>query len=65
MAKTALNSAGTVLFIGVVAVPVHYLAGLEWPWAIVVGAAASIGLRWLINRVALAHLRKPPLAGGR
>ena len=51
MAKTALNSAETVLVIGVVAVPVHYFAGLEWPWAIAVGAAASIALRWLVNRV--------------
>ena len=29
--------------------PVHYLGGLDWPWAIVVGAAASMLLRLLIH----------------
>jgi hypothetical protein len=64
MAKTALNSAGSILLIVAVAVPVHYLGGLEWPWAIVIGAAGSITLRRLVHGGSVAGLRKPPAAGG-
>ena len=65
MSKRALVYAESVAFIVAVAVPVHYLGGLEWPWAIVIGAAASIMLRWLIHSETGARLRRRPLAGGR
>ena len=65
MSKTALTYAETLVFIVAISVPVHYLAGLDWPWAIVIGAAASIALRWLIHRAVAIRLRRPPLAGGR
>ena len=64
MFKTALSTAENVAVIAAVGVPVHYLAGLDWPWAIVIGAAVSIALRWLIRGGTLARVRKPPLAGG-
>jgi hypothetical protein len=64
MFKTALTYVEAVVLIAAVSVPVHFLAQVDWPLAIGIGAAASIALRWLIHRVAPAHLRKP-LAGGR
>ena len=65
MAKTALSYVERVLLIVAVGVPVHYLGGLDWPWAIVIGAAASIALGWLIHSGTVARGRKPPVAGGR
>jgi hypothetical protein len=32
-----------------VAVAVHYIAGLDWPWAIVAGAAVSMIVRGLLR----------------
>ena len=52
MSKTVLSYAEAAAFIVAVGVPLHYLAGLDWPWAIVIGAAASITTR-------LAHRRSP------
>jgi hypothetical protein len=52
-----------VVVIAAVGVPVHYLTGLDWPWAIVIGAAAIIALRWLIHLGGLDQRRKPPLPG--
>ena len=65
MLKTALNSLEAVALIAAVSVLVHYLGQVDWPWAIVIGAAGSIVLRWLIHRGPLGNPRKPPLAGGR
>lgn len=65
MFKTALSTAENVAVIAAVGVPVHYLAGLDWPWAIVLGAAVSIALRWLIHGGTLARLWKPRMTGGR
>ena len=65
MSKTAFIYAERVAFIAAVSVPVHYLGGLDWPWAIVIGAATSIILSWLIHGGTVARLRKPPLPGGR
>ena len=45
--KTALYAQTLVLLIAV-AVVVHYLTGLDWPWAIVAGAAVSLAARALI-----------------
>lgn len=49
MTKTALMNAEAVAVIVAIAVPVHYLGGLAWAWAIVTGAATSIVLRRLIH----------------
>lgn len=65
MSKTAFIYAEAVVLIAAVSVPVHYVGEVDWPLAIGIGGAASIALRWLIHRGMLAHLRKPPLAGGR
>jgi hypothetical protein len=50
MLKTSRRYIETALFTAAVGVPVHYLAGLDWPWAIAVGLAASIVLRRVIHR---------------
>jgi hypothetical protein len=55
----------TVAVIVAVSVPVYYLGGLDWPWAIVIGAVTSIVLRRLIHGGVAARLRKRPLPGGR
>ena len=65
MIRKILTYVENVVVIAAVGVPVHYFTGLEWPWAIVIGAAASIALRWLIRRGMHAQVRKPPVAGGR
>lgn len=65
MSKTALINAEPVAVIVAVSVPVHYLGGLAWAWAIVTGAAMSIVLRWLIHGANFARMRKRPLTGGR
>ena len=49
MLERALMYAESVVVIGVVGVAAHYLTGLDWPWAIVIGAAASVALRWLVR----------------
>ena len=64
MFKRALMYAESVAIIVAVSVPVHYFGGLDWPRAIVVGAATSVVLRWLIHGGTLARLRKRPLPGG-
>jgi hypothetical protein len=63
--KTSLTYLEAVALVAAVSVPVHYLGEVDWPWAIVIGAAGSIMLRWLIHRGVLGNLRKPPLTGGR
>ena len=61
--KTALVYGEAVAVIVAVSVPVHYLGGLDWSWAIVIGAATSVVLRSLIHGGVLARLRKRPLVG--
>ena len=65
MSKTVLTYAETAAFIVVVGVPVHYLAGLDWPWAIVIGAAASVMLRFLIHAEPVRAFWKHPAVRGR
>lgn len=65
MSRRALLYAESLAVILAVSVSVHYVGGLDWPWAVVIGAAASIVVRWLIHGGILAHLRKRPLPGGR
>jgi hypothetical protein len=62
--KTMLTSIENVIVIVAVGVSAHYLAGLDWPWAILIGGAVSVALRWLVRSGTLARLRKPPLTGG-
>jgi hypothetical protein len=57
--------AGSVAIIVAVSVAVHYPGGLDWPWAIVIGAATSVVMRRLIHSGTLARLRNRPLPGGR
>jgi hypothetical protein len=64
MLKTLLTYVENVFVIAVVGVSIHYLAGPDWPWAIVIGAAVSVALRWLIRSGSLARMRKPPLTRG-
>ena len=63
--KRALMYAESVAIIVALSVAVHYLGGLDWPRAIVIGAATSVVLRWLIHSGTLARLRNRPLPGGR
>ena len=62
MLETVLTYLENVLIIVAVGVSVHYLAGLDWPWAMLIGAAISVALRWLIHSRAVARLRKRPEA---
>ena len=64
MLKTLLTSLENVVVIVAVGVSVHYLAGLDWPWAIVIGGGVSVALRWLLRSGTVARVRKPPLTGG-
>jgi membrane protein implicated in regulation of membrane protease activity len=50
MSKTATIYAETVAIVIAVTAAAHYLAGLDWPWAIVTAAALSILLRRLLHR---------------
>jgi hypothetical protein len=65
VSKRAFIHAEAVAVIVVASVSVHYLGGLDWPWAIVIGAATSVVLRWLIHGGVLARWMKRPLVGGR
>ncbi len=64
MLKTMLTYVENLTVIVAVGVSVHYLVGLDWPWAISIGAAVFIALRWLLRTVGAARARKPPLTGG-
>jgi hypothetical protein len=63
--KTALTYAESVVLVAAVSVAVQYLAELDWPWAIVIGAAASIALRWLIQSWNGVRRGNPRMSGGR
>jgi hypothetical protein len=65
MTKTALINAEAVAVIVAVSIPVHYLGGLAWAWAIVTGAVTSIVLRRLIHGGNFARAWKRPLTKGR
>ena len=62
MLKTMLTYVENVVVIVAVGVSVHYLAGLDWPWAMLIGAAVSVALRWLTHSGAVSRLRKRPEA---
>ena len=64
MLETMLSFVENVIVIVVVGVSLHYLGGLDWPWAILIGAAVLVALRWLLPSVRAARERKPPLVGG-
>lgn len=56
MPKTAALYSEILVIIAVVAVATHYLAALDWPWAIVAGAAASLLARAIFHRKPAARL---------
>ena len=64
MLNTMLTYVANVIVIVVVSVSVHYLGGLDWPWATLIGAAVLVALRWLLRSVGAVRERKPPLTGG-
>jgi cell division protein FtsW (lipid II flippase) len=55
----------TAVLIAAVGVPVHYFAGLDWPWALVIGSAASIILRFMIHSEPMQAWRKRAVTRGR
>jgi hypothetical protein len=56
--ERTLTYAAHVVVIAAVALPLHYLTSLDWPWAILVGGAMLIALRGLMQREATARLRR-------
>ena len=60
MSKTTIRYIEAIAVIAVIATPVHYLAGLDWAWSIVLGAVAAIALRALMHRGSA-----PPTTGER
>lgn len=48
--SNAILSAQTLVILAAVAAGVHYLFGVDWPWAIVIGAAVSTALRAVARR---------------
>ena len=54
MLKTTIHYIEAIAGVAAVAAPVHYVAGLDWPWAVFLGAAVVVVLR------ALSHLRSAP-----
>jgi hypothetical protein len=49
MSKTAMYAA-TLTVLAATALVGHYLTGLDWPWAIVAGAAVSLAVRAVSDR---------------
>ena len=64
MLNTMLTFVANAIVIVVVGVSFHYLGGLDWPWATLIGAAVLLALRWLLRTVGAVRERKPPLIGG-
>jgi len=56
VSRKALLYGEAALFTLALTVPVHYLGGLDWPWALVIGLAASLVLRVLIHGRSAARL---------
>ena len=48
--KNALLNAGTVAILVAIAAIAHFLASVDWPWAIAIGAAAAALLRAVGHR---------------
>ena len=65
MSTRALMYAESLAMTFAVSVPAHSFGGLDWPWAILLGAATSVVLRWLFHSGIVARRRKRPLTGGR
>ncbi|HEY7251068.1 MAG TPA: hypothetical protein VIG37_11295 [Methylomirabilota bacterium] len=47
--KTATVYAETIAILAAAAIAVHFLAGVDWPWAITAGAAVAVVLRSLLH----------------
>ncbi len=50
MHNGVLLYAETAVVTVLVCLPVHYLAGLDWPWAIALGLVASMVVRAAVRR---------------
>jgi preprotein translocase subunit SecE len=50
VSKRATVHTETLVILAVVAVAAHHIVGLDWPWAIVAGAAASLVARAVFHR---------------
>ena len=50
MHNRVLLYAETAVVTVLVCLPVHYLAGLDWPWAIALGLVASMAVRAAVRR---------------
>jgi predicted branched-subunit amino acid permease len=48
--KNTLLHAETIASLAAVAVVVHLVASVDWPWAIAIGAAAAVLVRALLHR---------------
>jgi hypothetical protein len=48
--------AETLAILAAVALAVHVLAGVDWPWAVVAGAMVSVLVRRVIHRKPAARL---------
>jgi hypothetical protein len=58
MLETMLTSVESVIVILAVGVSLRYLAGLDWPWALLIGAGVSVALRRLIRSGSFARVKK-------
>lgn len=48
--KKVLLEAEAIAILAAVAAIVHFIASVDWPWAIVIGAATAVVARRLIHR---------------
>ena len=64
MLKTILTYVGILTVIVVVGVAVHYFGGLDWPWAISIGAAAAVRSVGSFAAWGLRARGRPRLTGG-
>ena len=48
--KTTLLYVETIAILIVVAVVVHFVVSIDWPWAVALGAAAAVLIRALLQR---------------
>ena len=64
MLETMLSFVENVIVIVVVGVSLHYLGGLDWPWAVLIGGGVLVALRWFLRSGVVARVRKPPVTGG-
>jgi len=55
--ETMLTFIESVTVIVAVGVSLHYFGGLDWPWAILIGAGAAVALRWFLRKTEWSYAR--------